>query len=83
MLNGPDAALVADPRIHAVAFTGSRAGGLALMKAAAARREPIPVFAEMSSVNPVVLLPAALAARSTVSGGTGTWCSPSRPLRFT
>jgi 2,5-dioxopentanoate dehydrogenase len=69
LLNGPDtalgAALVADPRIRAVAFTGSRAGGLALMKAAAARSEPIPVYAEMSSVNPVIVLPAALAARAT------------------
>ena len=68
LLNGPDtalgAALVADARIRAVAFTGSRAGGLALMKIAAARPEPIPVYAEMSSINPVVLLPAALAARS-------------------
>ncbi|HEX8757117.1 MAG TPA: aldehyde dehydrogenase (NADP(+)), partial [Steroidobacteraceae bacterium] len=68
LLNGPDtalgAALVADPRIRAVAFTGSRGGGLALMKAAAARPEPIPVYAEMSSVNPVILLPAALAGRA-------------------
>ena len=53
-------ALVANPRIKAVAFTGSRAGGLALCTVAAARREPIPVFAEMSSVNPVFLLPGAL-----------------------
>ncbi len=68
LLNGPDAALgaalVSDPRICAVAFTGSRTGGLALMKIAAARPEPIPVFAEMSSVNPVLLLPAALAGRA-------------------
>lgn len=70
LLNGPDSALgttlVADPRIRAVAFTGSRAAGLALMKVAAARPEPIAVFAEMSSVNPVILLPAAL-ARSAAS----------------
>ena len=68
LLNGPDtalgAALVSDARIRAVAFTGSRGGGLALMKAAAARSEPIPVYAEMSSVNPVILLPAALAGRA-------------------
>ncbi|EQD68709.1 aldehyde dehydrogenase family protein, partial [mine drainage metagenome] len=61
LLNGPDtklgAALAADPRIRAVAFTGSRAGGLALMHVAATRPEPIPVFAEMSSVNPVILMP--------------------------
>jgi 2,5-dioxopentanoate dehydrogenase len=52
--------LVANPHIKAVGFTGSRAGGLALCAVAAARREPIPVFAEMSSVNPVFLLPGAL-----------------------
>ena len=57
-------ALVADPRIKAVGFTGSRAGGLALMRVAAGRPEPIPVYAEMSAVNPVVLLPGALRARS-------------------
>ena len=54
-------ALVRDPRIKAVGFTGSRAGGLALVAAAAARPEPIPVYAEMSSINPVVVLPGALA----------------------
>jgi len=53
-------ALVANPRVKAVGFTGSRTGGLALCAVAAARREPIPVYAEMSSVNPVFLLPAAL-----------------------
>lgn len=58
------AALVRDPRIKAVAFTGSRGGGLALSDIAAQRPEPIPVFAEMSSVNPVVLFPAALSARA-------------------
>jgi NADP-dependent aldehyde dehydrogenase len=56
-------ALVAHPAIKAVGFTGSRAGGLALMGVAAARPVPIPVYAEMSSINPVFLLPAALAAR--------------------
>jgi alpha-ketoglutaric semialdehyde dehydrogenase len=55
-------ALVANPHIKAVGFTGSRSGGLALSAVAAARPEPIPVFAEMSSVNPVFLLPDALAA---------------------
>jgi len=58
------AALVADPRIMAVGFTGSRVGGLALTRIAAARAVPIPVYAEMSSINPVFLLPAALAARA-------------------
>lgn len=57
-------ALVADPRIKAVGFTGSRGGGLALVGIAAARPEPIPVYAEMSSVNPVLLFPSALAART-------------------
>jgi 2,5-dioxopentanoate dehydrogenase len=46
-------ALVADPRIKAVGFTGSRGGGMALVRIAAARPEPIPVYAEMSSSNPV------------------------------
>jgi 2,5-dioxopentanoate dehydrogenase len=67
MLAGPSndlgRALVADPRIKAVGFTGSKAGGLALMAIAAARYEPIPVYAEMSSVNPSVLLPGALQSR--------------------
>ena len=66
-LSGPSndlgAALVQDPRIMAVGFTGSRAGGLALVKLAEAREVPIPVYAEMSSINPVLLLPAALKAR--------------------
>ncbi len=53
--------LVSDPRIKAVGFTGSRGAGLALVAAAAARPEPIPVYAEMSSINPVVVLPGALA----------------------
>jgi NADP-dependent aldehyde dehydrogenase len=65
-LPGPDfalgEALVTDPRIKAVGFTGSRSGGLVLQALAAGRSEPIPVFAEMSSVNPVVILPGALAA---------------------
>jgi len=78
------ACLVADPRIKAVGFTGSRAGGLALMKIAAARPVPIPVYAEMSSINPVILLPAALAARAGVIGkefaasltlGAGQFCT--------
>ncbi len=55
--------LVRHPAIQAVGFTGSRSGGIALMAAAAARPQPIPVYAEMSSINPVVLLPAALAKR--------------------
>jgi alpha-ketoglutaric semialdehyde dehydrogenase len=56
-------ALVAHPAIQAVGFTGSRAGGQALMAVAAARPQPVPVYAEMSSINPVFLMPRALEAR--------------------
>jgi len=78
------AALVSDPRIKAVGFTGSRAGGLALAALAAKRAEPIPVYAEMSSINPVLLMPAALAARGEKLGesfvasltlGAGQFCT--------
>ena len=75
-------ALVADPRIKAVGFTGSRRGGLALVRIAAGRPEPIPVYAEMSSINPVLLLPAALASRGAAIGqgfagslGAGQFCT--------
>lgn len=54
-------ALVAHPAIKAVGFTGSRQGGMALLHTANARREPIPVYAEMSSINPFYVLPGALA----------------------
>ena len=53
--------LVQHPVIQAVGFTGSRQGGLALSRIANARQQPIPVHAEMSSINPVFLLPGALA----------------------
>lgn len=56
--------LVAHPAIKAVGFTGSRQGGMALVRVAAARPEPIPVYAEMSSVNPLFVLPHALAGDS-------------------
>ncbi|WP_166969013.1 aldehyde dehydrogenase (NADP(+)) [Brevibacterium atlanticum] len=52
--------LVADSRIAAVGFTGSRSGGLALQATAQARKVPAPVYAEMSSINPVILLDGAL-----------------------
>ncbi len=58
-------ALVADDRIRAVGFTGSRRGGLALVDIAARRKRPIPVYAEMSSINPVIIFPAALEHRGT------------------
>jgi 2,5-dioxopentanoate dehydrogenase len=53
-------ALVKHPLVKAVGFTGSHNAGRALMDVAAARREPIPVFAEMGSTNPVFILPGAL-----------------------
>ncbi len=56
-------ALVRHPLIKAVGFTGSLAGGRALFDLCAARPEPIPFFGELGSVNPMFLLPAALAAR--------------------
>ena len=49
--------LVQHPLVKGVAFTGSQQGGLALHRAAMSREEPIPVFAEMGSVNPIFLLP--------------------------
>ncbi|WDY55929.1 aldehyde dehydrogenase (NADP(+)) [Pseudomonas sp. PSKL.D1] len=55
--------LVKHPAIQAVGFTGSLKGGRALCDLAAARPQPIPVFAEMSSINPVLVLPGALQAR--------------------
>src|SRR5450830_756821 len=61
--NALGAELVRHPAIQAVGFTGSRQGGVALMAIAAARPQPIPVYAEMSSINPVFLLPQALPAR--------------------
>ncbi|MFE8046031.1 aldehyde dehydrogenase (NADP(+)) [Brenneria goodwinii] len=57
------AELVRHPAIQAVGFTGSLKGGRALCDLAARRPSPIPVFAEMSSVNPLLLLPDALATR--------------------
>ncbi|MCE9683653.1 aldehyde dehydrogenase (NADP(+)) [Halomonas alkalisoli] len=77
-------ALVADPRIQAVGFTGSRGAGTALMKTAQSRPQPIPVYAEMSSINPVFLLPEALKARSdkiaedfvgSLNMGAGQFCT--------
>ncbi|MBW9118202.1 aldehyde dehydrogenase (NADP(+)) [Rhizobium cauense] len=56
-------ALVADDRIRAVGFTGSRRGGLALAGIASKRKQPIPVYAEMSSINPVIIFPSALESR--------------------
>ncbi|WP_386080217.1 aldehyde dehydrogenase (NADP(+)) [Vreelandella sp. F11] len=77
-------ALVADPRIQAVGFTGSRSGGTALMATAQARPQPIPVYAEMSSINPVFLLSEALKTRGkaiaegfvgSLNMGAGQFCT--------
>lgn len=54
--------LVIHPQTRAVGFTGSLVGGTSLCASAALRPQPIPVFAEMGSINPVLLLPQALAA---------------------
>ena len=59
--------LVSHPSVKGVGFTGSIAGGIALGKLACEREEPIPVFAEMGSINPVVILPSAL------NKDTGRW----------
>ena len=62
--------LVRHPLVKAAGFTGSRAGGRTLMDIAASRPEPIPFFAEMSSTNPVFILPGALRARGdTIAAG--------------
>ncbi|OON64013.1 aldehyde dehydrogenase (NADP(+)) [Massilia sp. KIM] len=77
-------ALVGHPAIQAVGFTGSRSGGTALMAVAAARKQPIPVYAEMSSINPVFLMPHALERRAAEIGkgfaasltlGVGQFCT--------
>ena len=74
--------LVGDPRIGATAFTGSKAAGMALKTAA--ERAGKPVYLEMSSVNPVVVLEGALAERGeAIAGefftsctmGTGQFCT--------
>ena len=61
-------ALVLHPLIRAVAFTGSEGGGMALHRLAQQRPDPIPVFAEMTSVNPTFVLPTALAVRGQAIG---------------
>lgn len=77
-------ALVRHPHIRAVGFTGSLRAGRALCDVAAARPEPIPVYAEMGSVNPVFLLPSALQASSeaiaqglaqSITLGVGQFCT--------
>ena len=88
MVHGPSPAvgqaLVSHPAIQAVGFTGSFRGGRALFDAAARREQPIPVFAEMGSANPVFVLPDALATRgeeiakalaASVTLGCGQFCT--------
>ncbi len=76
--------LVEHPSTKGVAFTGSEKGGRALYDLAAKREEPIPVFAEMGSINPVVVLPLALANKteeiakqlvSSLNMGVGQFCT--------
>jgi alpha-ketoglutaric semialdehyde dehydrogenase len=77
-------ALVRHPLIRAVGFTGSLAGGRALFDLCAARPDPIPFFGELGSVNPMFVLPTALAARGEAIGtgwaasltmGAGQFCT--------
>ncbi len=76
--------LVQDPAIKAVAFTGSQRGGMALFHAAQSRKDPVPVFAEMGSTNPIFLLPEtvrqkggelAAAIAGSVTLGAGQFCT--------
>lgn len=76
--------LVLDPKVKGVGFTGSITGGTALYQLAQSRPEPIPVFAEMGSVNPVVVLPEALLEKAadwahayagSIALGAGQFCT--------
>ncbi len=76
--------LIQHPHTKAVGFTGSYGAGMQLFKWANERKEPIPVFAEMGSVNPVFLLPEKLAASATdianmyagsITLGVGQFCT--------
>ncbi|MEO1680469.1 MAG: aldehyde dehydrogenase (NADP(+)) [Pseudomonadota bacterium] len=82
--NAVGAALVQHPLICAVGFTGSLRGGRALFDLCAARAVPIPFFGELGSVNPMFLLPGALAARAaeiakgwagSLTMGAGQFCT--------
>ncbi|MDN3594145.1 aldehyde dehydrogenase (NADP(+)) [Zunongwangia endophytica] len=76
--------LVKHPKIKAVGFTGSYKAGTALTKLAADRPEPIPVYAEMGSINPVLALPSALEEKGdfwaeqyagSITAGCGQFCT--------
>ncbi|MDJ0762895.1 MAG: aldehyde dehydrogenase (NADP(+)) [Myxococcota bacterium] len=88
LLHGPGSqvgmSLVKHPLVRAVGFTGSQAGGRTLFDAAASRPVPIPVYAEMASINPVFILPGALEKRGnditaglcqSVTLGVGQFCT--------
>ena len=88
MVHGPSPevgiTLVTHPAIRAVGFTGSLVAGRTLFDAAALRPDPIPVYAEMGSSNPVFVLPGAIAERSSaiakglatsVTQGAGQFCT--------
>ena len=77
-------ALVTNEHIKAVGFTGSLGGGRALFDLCAARPEPIPFFGELGSVNPMFMLPNAIASRGAALGaawagsltmGAGQFCT--------
>ena len=87
-LNGGGAALgkklAEHPDVKAIGFTGSRNAGLALMNIAAQREVPIPVYAEMSSINPIVILPELLSTKAeetatkladSITLGAGQFCT--------
>tara|TARA_B100000953_G_scaffold181812_1_gene149789 strand:+ start:5774 stop:7342 length:1569 start_codon:yes stop_codon:yes gene_type:complete len=76
--------LVKHPKIKAVGFTGSYKAGTALCKLAADRAVPIPVYAEMGSINPVLALPSALEEKAdfwaeqyagSITAGCGQFCT--------
>ena len=88
LLQGTDhhlgAGLVKHPLVQAVGFTGSEGGGRALMNIAAARPQPIPVYAEMGSINPLFVGPKTLEVQAeriaaglsgSVCMGTGQFCT--------
>jgi NADP-dependent aldehyde dehydrogenase len=77
-------AMAKHPITRAIGFTGSLTGGRALFDAAASRPDPIPVYAEMGSINPVFILPGAAGERTeqfaaglaqSVTMGAGQFCT--------
>ncbi|MFC2124026.1 aldehyde dehydrogenase (NADP(+)) [Bacteroidota bacterium] len=88
MVQGPSVAvgmnIVEHPLIKAIGFTGSFRGGKALFDAASKRSEPIPVYAEMGSINPIFVLPGAIREKkdeiaaglaASVTLGVGQFCT--------